>query len=333
MSAGKKFAVVLLTLVGCELERREHALAPAARLQEMNASPVDEVGRQAVDFALAGASAFTVSVEGCASGYSATLTEQTPAANLYTGDHGCLGKLLDVTISALRYQPLGGSSFQTWRAGEQAVYVNSDTGQTINVAVQQQLSNPVAPTDTIAFRTSQSLADTTARQILDVRFGASAQAHGPGDTPPGFVIRGASIVGIDPSIDAAYYSFILECAGAMDVPSKDERKSSCDGIKLQSIDYALVEDTFGDRPCESGNLAPCHEIFRRARTSLAPATDIILPGTREAPNGGFTTKTALSEALKTPANLPSHPHMLLVIRAPGPTYQYFNLDISVTRTY
>jgi hypothetical protein len=333
MLVGKKFAAVLLALVGCEVEKREHHLAASAPLSQADASAGSGAGSQAVSLALTGASAFIVKVEGCASGYFATLTEQTPAVSLYTGDHGCLGKLEELTVSGTTYQPLSGSTFKTWKVGDQAVYVNSATGQTLNVAVARQLSDPLAAADAIDFRISRSEADATTRQILDLSYGPSGQAFRPGDIPPSFIIRQAKAIGVDPATDAVYYSFIFECAAGLLVPSKDARKSTCDGIKLQSIDYDLVEDTFGDAPCTSVDLAPCNEILRIRKTSLDPAFDILLPGSSEAPNGGFTTKTALSSALKTVADLPSHPHMLLLIRAPGPTYQYFNLDVSVAKTY
>ena len=71
---------------------------------EMISVPLEVVDQSNSGLNLTSASAFTMSLEGCASGYAVSVTEANASINLYKYDEGCLLKLTALAVGGVEYR-------------------------------------------------------------------------------------------------------------------------------------------------------------------------------------------------------------------------------------
>ena len=65
----------------------------------------------------ASATAYSLTIDSCASGYTTTVDENSPTVKAYKFDRDCLAKLTTFTINGITYNPDSADLFTTWQAG------------------------------------------------------------------------------------------------------------------------------------------------------------------------------------------------------------------------
>lgn len=265
-------------------------------------------------FYLASATAFSISLDSCQSGYTSTANQGSTNLQVYTHDRGCLAKLTTFTYDGIAYTPKTGSTFSTWLAGDTAVFENTGQGVELTVRVVSQLSNQVIPADSVSYE-FYDIDEGTTQSLLDVTIGTDGTL-GAG-TPPSFSVYSIELTSTDAATGAFDFVIILECTAAIS-------GNSCQGVDMANIDYRLVQDTYSSAP----SLVEAAALFPTGETSVDTGADVITAGTGGVTNGGFTTKSGAS-VLVSPNNIHSNPNMILVLESNDDTYQYFNLDVNV----
>lgn len=256
---------------------------------------------------LANATAYTVNLEDCSSGYTDTVTEVDGSVLVYIGDTDCLGKLTTFTFDSKVFTPKTGSEFTNYAVNDSAVFEEVG-GKEYIVYVDGQLASPVTGLSTVRY----VFTEVVDAGLFTVATSSYAEAHSisvTGDEPPDFSITQVSISGLNAS-GGGEFTFEMTCNVAMS-------GTDCNGVDLSTIDYKLVEDTY------SSTLATtdASTIF-----STAGAT-ISIPGDQHANNnGGFNTSL-----LTGPTTISSKPNMILILRS-GASYQYFNVDVTLTNS-
>jgi len=271
-------------------------------------------------FGLAAATAFSMSLDGCASGLTyATISDTNPNIDVYKFDQGCLVKLNSFDYGGVTYVPSAGDPFTSWIAGDLATFEESgNPANTIRVAVATQLDNPVSGTEAISYTFSEIVAgadEAIAKTVV-------SDAHAitvAGQAAPNFTISAVRFVGMT-ATGGGQFQFTLDCAGAFTgtVAGLD---AACDGTLLSALTYNMVEDTYASVL----TAADASTIFGGGSTAVA-AAQMNDPG-GAAPSGGFVTLT-----LTGPDLMHTKPNMILILEAAGTSYQYFNIDVT-TLTY
>lgn len=282
-------------------------------------------------FGLASVSAFSLTIEGCASGYTATLTESDTSYEIYQQDLNCLAKLTSFDSDGQTFTPKTGSEFTTWAVGEKAVFISGDLSTELSVQVSSQLSSPALVTDEIEYRITEILTGASGFNILRHSWGASGIV---GDSPPLFQLSKSEMIDPNGPSGSARYVFTLECTSAL-ANTGDPALVSCAGVQLANLEYVLVADVYDSQPCQDSTIATCESLVssNTPRAVDTATADYIAPGTSGLTNGGFQTKTDLPNALLSPSNLAANPEMILIVRNTSTSsFQFFNFDIAVTMT-
>ena len=94
---------------------------------------------------LGAATAYTMSLDGCASGLTATVTEANAGLRVYKYDQGCTAKLTQFTYAGNVYTPKSGAGFTTWADGDTATFQEPGLND-MTVVVTQQLPATIAVT-------------------------------------------------------------------------------------------------------------------------------------------------------------------------------------------
>ncbi len=264
------------------------------------------------------ATAFSISLTDCVSGYSATVTEaNTDGLEAYLFDKGCKVKLLSFTWEGRNYIPTVADPFTTWQTGDVAVFDEAGAPGTyaVQMVVVSTLSDPINALDVVKFgiaRISQggskSLVYTTASSGLKL----------PDLDPnaPSFTVRRITLVDLDLATEAGKFRFYLECTSDITITN------TCAGINLDQLDIKLVQDTYSS--VLTG--ADADTIFTTAGASVVLPDHRISPGDQGLANGGITTVT-----FTAPGPLATTPNLILIIRASQSSYyQYFNVDTTLS---
>ncbi len=246
-------------------------------------------------FSLANAATFQVSMEGCASGLTATASELSPSLTAYKNDQGCLAKLKSFSVGGVAYSI--GTDFTTWLAGDTAVFTASGS-RTLKVKVVSQLSSPTVAGDTVSYSFSE------------VKTGSSGSINGvsegktlaiSGDIVPNFSISDITYNGMT-SNGAALLNFSLTCNSTMSA-------GACDGLALTDLSYKLVKDTYSGVLTDSDLAA----IFSTAGSTVTVPAEAI--------TNGFTSKE-----LTGPNQMHLNPNLIFVIKN-GSSYEYFQVTL------
>lgn len=296
---------------------QNRAAEPAAQSKDMVTVDVDVQQRSSL--ALAAATSFSMSLEGCASGLTyASITEANANVDVYKYDQGCLIKLNAFTYNGITYTPSAADPFTTWLVGDIATFEDAlNPNNKLRVIVNSQLSSPVAGTESISYSFGQVAAGADkalAKAVVGDRHELSVSGQ---DATP-LTISGVSFVGMTAQ-GAGQFVFTLECG---QVVSGTIPNLSCAGTSLANLKYKLVKDTFG------GVLSydQASALFTGAESGIADA-ERLAPGQGGTTNGGFVTKSGAS-VLTGPNQMHSNPNMILIVQAGGVSYRYFNVDIT-----
>jgi hypothetical protein len=270
-------------------------------------------------FALAAATSYSMSLEGCASGLSyPSITQANPNVDVYKFDQGCLVKLNSFSINGISYVPTSGDPFGSWVAGDIATFEESgNPTNTLRVVVSSQLASPISGTESVAYAFSQ-IAKGADETLAKTVVGGSHSLSVAGQDATPLTIQAVSFVGMTAG-GAGQFVFTLECGQNV---TGTAPALSCAGTSMDDLKYRLVADTTSS----SLDLTQAAALFDGSETSIGNAQrlDVGQGGTTR---GGFITVT-----LDGPAQMHNNPNMILAIQAGGASYRYFNVDVT-TLTY
>jgi hypothetical protein len=205
-----------------------------------------------------------------------------------------------------------------WKTGDTLQFKAGDGSlESLDVHVDHQLSSTPSLTENVYFTVSRS--DAAPSEGSKILLAAGME----GQQAPGFRIRKTEFVGLT-ATGGGQFVFHLDCLKAIKI---DENGSpTCNGIALGAIQYMLVKDDYNsslsfaeaeslflDRPSQTVDEKSDFEPFRAERKQY----------------GGFATRSG-DEVLEGPDQMHDNPNMLLILQGPGPSYQYFNVDVVFT---
>ena len=305
------FALSLITSCGTvgtnDVEKNEASEVSKTSGSEVISIPVSFTQKNVLT--LAAATTFNISMDGCASGFTATASELSPSLEVYKFDQNCLAKLTSFEAGGIIYtnQNAGATDFTTWLQGDTATFASSG-GETVAVVVNEQLDSPISGTKTISYSFSEAVAGNVSNIASSVLGDAHTMSI-DGEQAPNFTVDTISFTGMGAGGEAQL-DIIAEC-GVAQTAGPDV----CDGLDLTNITFWLVEDTFGGAP----TLADL-----QALTSGASVSSVLNQGTAATTNdrGGFATGDILGSA-------PMHtkPEMLFVVKGSA-SYTYYEIDLS-----
>lgn len=275
----------------------------------------------------ANATAYSITLSGCASTQSATVDETKGFLELYEFDRNCLAKLTTFSLNGKTYTPKAGSLFDTWQVGDRAVFeVNgANPVDELNVEVIETVANPVVAGGTIHYQFSEiTVGDTETLGEAVVR--ESQELVVNGQAAPAFVINQIEFVGINADGNGEF-RFQLECDGQ--AVSGTGNSIQCYDVLLSSITMVLVKDTYGGVLTESDMTTIFAAETARAIDMSTDAFEAT-QGTPALANGGFiTADTGDADVMVMSGVKPivSNPNMIFILKS-GPSYTYYNIDVT-----
>lgn len=278
------------------------------------AIPVELVDKTGGFSLLANATAFTIQLTSCATGYTSTADEGSTNLQVYKFDRGCKAKLTTFDFGGKTYLPTAGDPFTTWAAGDTAVFDEAGEPGTapLGVKVISTLDDPVSGTEAVVYQF------TNLTKGADENIVAATVSDGHSMTvsehpPLHFTIDDVAFTGVT-ATGQGQFVFTLECdsgIGATDI---------CDQVDMNDITYKLVEDTYTANTLTLGEA-----------TGLFPAGEqaTTFPADREAPGGATTNGGFHTITLDGPAAMATHPNMIFIMQVDNAAYLYFNVDVAV----
>ena len=263
------------------------------------------------------ATAFGITVSGCATGFTGTASEATLAGlSVYKFDRNCIAKLTQFSFNGSSYIPL--TDFATWQPGDTATFKSTtNASDLLSVAVASQLNNPIAGSEDVSYTYSQVSAGAD-KNIASSVVGAAHILKVSGQGAPAFQVKSVSFSGVT-ALGAGQFSFVMECLVAVTGSGVTE---SCKDAVLPDISYKLVKDTYSGAP----TLANLNDMFVSGSSTIAIPSEVLALGSGSAANGGFSSKV-----LDGPGAMHNNPQMLLALKV-GVSYQYFNVDVTTLST-
>jgi hypothetical protein len=270
---------------------------------------------------VASATAYSLDLTGCLSGYTATVTEANlDGLEVYKNDRSCLAKLTQFTVNGTTYFPTAADPFTTWANGDTAIFDEvGEPGTTpLKVIVTSTLNSPISGTESISYGFSENIAGGD-QSILWSTMDAGTKITVAANTPPSYQIYSVELVDLEvaagPNKGSGQFKFKMECNSDIALTS------TCETVDFSDLDYKLVEDTYSSTLTQG----EADTIFSSAGSTITEPADRIAPATEGTTNGGFVTST-----LYGPKTLALKPNMILIIRSYSKSYQYFNVDVTIT---
>ncbi len=261
--------------------------------------------------ALANASAYSMSLDGCVSGLTvATITQSNPSVDVYKFDQDCLVKLNSFTYGGITYVPTVADPFTTWANGDIATFheAANPTNQ-LTVVVGTQLNDPITGTEAVSYSFTQ-LIEGAAENIAKTVVGDSHALSVAGTDAAAMDITGVTMTAMTAG-GAGQFTFKVDCLTPITGTSP---AYSCGANLMTSLKYILVADTY------SGTLtyAQAAALFSGSESSVAAGDQFAT-----AP-GGFNA------FVTGPNQMHNNPNMLFVIQSGGASgsYKYFNVDVT-----
>lgn len=287
--------------------------------------PIRFQGEQGA-FMLADAATFSISLDSCATGLTATVDETSNYLEVYEFDQNCLAKLTEFTLNSKTYTPKAGSLFDTWQAGDLATFeVNGAApADELQVEVIETLSSPVTSTDNIHYEFSE-VTDGGDETIGEPVVRESAAITVDGQAAPDFSINQVELVGITGDGNGEF-RFQLECNEAVTGTGND---ITCFDVRLEDINLAIGLDTYGGAPT-STDLGNLFTAFGTVAIDMGSEAFVAGGGAPVLANGGFiTADTGDADVMVVQGAAPMHSNanMIFALKA-GPSYLYFNVDVT-----
>lgn len=271
-----------------------------------------------VNFGLAGASAYKMSVEACVSGFTSQVTEVSSYISVYKYDKACLAKLNSLTVDGITYVPSSSHPFVNWQQGDTAEFNDAaGSGLKLYVQVMNQLDDQIpstAPSHGVeyAFSTiTKGMNQNCANDCIQNQYSVAVN----GIEAPNFEIKLFSYVDMSAK-GAGAFVFKFECA--TDLVGSD-LEAKCGNSSLASLKYKLVQDSF------SGVLTIDQaSVLMSTATADIELVEVIPAGSDPAmPHGGF-----ISKVLSGPDQMHLNPEMLVVLETAKTSYKYWNVDVT-----
>lgn len=282
---------------------------------------------------------YSVTLTGCASGYTET---SSTTLSPYNFDVGCYAKLTQFVYDGTdnftyTQTAAGASAFNPdnrtgYLAGEQAVFATDDVGAPthktkLRVYVEQQLSNAITAGDAVIYRFShiEKGSDKTILKSTIDRDGTTVTVTSV--APPSFTLDTANLVNIT-ATGAGEWEFILQCSANISGAGDDRVCAQVD--MFDNLRVKLVEDSWSSSP----TVTDLESAFGTAANSgNAIATgDIHDAGTTTVKGGFKTPNTGEANVLTGPDQMHLNPNMILILRSEDSgqySWQYFNVDVDV----
>lgn len=307
------------TNVTSERNSREFAYIPVTVAESQDSA----IGLYDGFFLAANATSYSISLAGCASGFTSTATEASTNLQVYKYDKTCLAKLTQFAINGITYSATatGATNFTTWAANDTATFANTvSSTDTVGVKVVAQLANPISGTEAVTYLFYDIEKGSDNSGLSQAVVGAGHTMTVSGQAAPSFTINAVRYVGMTAG-GAGQFEFSLECSVIL-----TNTNTTCKDVTLTDIDYKLVEDTY----TSTLTLANANTIFGTAGTSVAAGERVVVGGTDADSNtltkGGYYTNN--TTPLDGPVTIHAKPNMIFIMRA-GSSYQYFNVDVTI----
>jgi hypothetical protein len=276
--------------------------------------PVTLIDRtEANGFSLASATAYSISMDSCASGQTGTATDaSTGGLDVYLYDRGCLAKLTTFTFAANVLIPTVADPFTTWAQGDTAVFDVSGGDGTLamSVSVVSTLADPVTGAEVVSYQFSE-MSKGADKSILEATVGTTHTLTVGSQDPPNYTISLVSFLSTTVN-GAGQFTFKLNCGVDLGATT------TCDSLAFADTKYMLVEDTYTLNTMTIGDAVALD--WTNDGVTVVNAldnTDV------DSTNGGFLTAT-----VDGPDAMGTNPNMMLIIEADGVSYTYFNIDVS-----
>jgi hypothetical protein len=261
-------------------------------------------------FSLANASAFAMTLEGCASGLTASITHAVPTVDVYKFDRGCLVKLTSFTYGGITYEPSSGDPFTSWADGDVATFqeVGVPANQ-LTVVVGSQLTDPISGTEAVSYSFTQLIAGTD-ETIAKTVVGDAHALSVAGTDAANVDITGVTMTGMTAG-GAGEFTLTVDCLVAL---SGAGPNYNCGANDMTTLKYRLVADTYGG----TLDYSQASALFDGSESTVAEAHQFV------GPPGGFNAYVT------TPNQMHNNPNMLFVIQSGGAagSYKYFNVDVT-----
>ncbi len=272
------------------------------------------------------ATAYSVTLAGCLSGYSATVNQTNlDGIEVYKDDRTCLAKLTSLTTGGVTYTSTnpGATDFTTWAANNTAIFASAG-GATIGVKVISQLSSPIAGTEAVTYNFTELLDGTSDYTFSEAQVSDPHLITVESQEAPHFTVKTATFTGMDDTTGVPEFTFKMECVDdptavtPTSVAMTGGSNTVCGTVDLADIEYKLVQDTYSSVL----TISQADAIF-----TSGPGTTIAIGGDQYADSGtneGFMiTNFDGPGVLGTVANA----NMILILKA-GISYTYFNIDVT-----
>jgi hypothetical protein len=285
-------------------------VSPSAR--QLVTVPVTLINKAVGLNLLAPADTFTVTLVGCATGYTSTADENSTALQVYKFDKGCKAKLTTFDFNGRTYVPTAGDPFTTWAQNDTAVFDEAvPTGHALAVKIISTIADPVVGNEDVTYQfaelikgADQAIAAATVSDGHDLTVASQP--------PPSFTIKSVSFDDVTAG-GAGKFTFVMECTA-------DIAANVCATVDMGLLQYKLVEDTY---TADTLTMAEAQAIFSTAGTAVTMPGDRVAMGASGTVHGGFTTLSTAG-----PNQMALHPHMILIIQANNASMQYFNVDVA-----
>jgi hypothetical protein len=242
------------------------------------------------------------SVSNCKSGYSVEATSAS-TVSLYSGDYGCLVKLVEFSLNGEAFQASENDPFTTWLPGDQALFQSSvSPNKVMPVKVFKQVSSPALKDDYVQYRFGDLEKATSG--AVSTGTVALNQPIITLDLAPQFKLKSGQIHGFDRD-GRGLFQFELVCLSRLQGKALG---ALCDKLPLSQISYVLTEDLWNGRP----TVYEMMQLFGSGGIKITSG-EVVAPSRKA--NGGFRTKAAKDkEVLKSPGSLAGKSRLLLVLR-------------------
>jgi hypothetical protein len=273
------------------------------------------------------ATAYSVTLSNCLSGYGATVN-QTNADGIeaYKDDRSCLAKLTSLTTGGVAYTSTnpGATDFTTWAANDTALFASAG-GATIRVKVISQLNSPISGTEAIVYNFAELLDGQGDYTFSEASVSDAHAITVESQEAPHFNVVGATFMGMDDATGAPEMKFKLECvddptAGSptsVAMSAGSAADTLCGSVDLNAISYKLVKDTFSSVL----TISQAESQMSAGTSSITIPTDQYQT---DATHEGFNTVTLDGPG---PLGTAGNEAMILILKA-GLSVTYFNIDIT-----
>jgi hypothetical protein len=267
------------------------------------------------EFQLAGVTLndWTIVIDGCKSGFTATINSTTAApktvVNMYKFDRACKAGLQSFTFDNELYTKDGGGVLNT-AAGTKADF-KSPTNKKVSIGVGAQFDSPLTASSKAAF----NFFGITGGNNPIVAVSQPQSLSVSGVEAPNFSIFKADLTELaDDGDGTPTYTLEFECGNTIVTPANTCATVGGEAQPMAAMDIKIVDDTFGGTPTYDNAQAA----FASNGTAGTVATDV-------------GTKGGIRAAVPGIGRVSDHLNSIVFLRyktAGGASYRYFNMDVN-----